>query len=76
MNIKHVLCAVVSIVSAIGAINWGLVAIHNKYNMVEKITNKNKDATKVLYSLIAICGIASLICTINWIMKPNFSKQE
>jgi uncharacterized membrane protein YuzA (DUF378 family) len=73
MNYKHIFCAIVSIIAAIGAINWGLMAIDPKYNVVSNITGKKKAVDKTIYSLIALCGLASLICTITWIAKPDFN---
>ena len=50
------------IISAIGAINWGLVAFL-RFNLVEYLSGMVKvpQLNKVIYALIAICGIYSII---------------
>ena len=42
----------------IGSLNWGLVAMNPDYNLVEKISFKNKTLERFIYSVVGLAGIA------------------
>ena len=67
MHSFHILCLILSIISAIGAINWLFTAYD--LNLVEKITKDNDSINKIIYTVIGICGIFSILCQIKWIMS-------
>ncbi len=46
------------VLAAIGAINWGLAAL--SFNVVEKILGMGT-ITKIVYYVIALCGIYALV---------------
>ena len=45
--------------TSVGAINWGLVGALN-FNLVEFLTGTNTSLTKMIYSLVGLCGLYSL----------------
>jgi uncharacterized membrane protein YuzA (DUF378 family) len=74
MNIRHVVCAIAAIIASIGAMIWGLVAIKPRYNLLEKISKKNKAYKQAIYYTFALCGLLSFVCTIMWILNPRFNQ--
>ena len=80
MNWKHLFWAICSIVAAIGAINWGLIAIDEKYNLVDKMLPVNnadakRSAMRTVYAIIGIFGLLALGHVIWWMFQPSFSQQ-
>jgi uncharacterized membrane protein YuzA (DUF378 family) len=51
----------------VGAINWGLIAIHPDNNIVTYIFN-NTIFTSIIYSII---GLAGIIGTYLWLSYPS-----
>ncbi|MFH1801670.1 MAG: DUF378 domain-containing protein [archaeon] len=49
------------VLAAIGAINWGLVAIGEKWNLVALIFGSWPVLVTILYAVIGICGILALL---------------
>lgn len=47
------------VIGTIGCINWGLVGILN-FNLVEFLFGDGTILTRVVYTLVAICGLISL----------------
>ena len=43
----------------IGAINWGLVGIF-KFNLVETLFGINTMLTRIIYSIVGICGLINI----------------
>lgn len=43
----------------IGAINWGLIGLFN-FNLVEAIFGINTMLTKIIYSIVGICGLINI----------------
>lgn len=43
-----------------GALNWASVAFLNT-NLVDKVTNNNKDASNVVYGLVGLAGAYRLL---------------
>lgn len=43
----------------IGAINWGLIGLFN-FNLVETLFGINTMLTKIIYSLVGICGLINI----------------
>lgn len=55
---------VVSIVSAIGALNWLLFA--NNYDLIQRLAG---DSAGVFYTIIGLCGFWMLVETVNMLRK-------
>ena len=55
-----VLCKIVGAIAIIGALNWGLVGLLN-LNLVEQILGAGTVATRVVYGLVGLSGIALLV---------------
>ncbi len=49
------------VLAAIGAINWGLVAIGDNWNLVELIFGSWPIVVTILYALVGLSGIWALI---------------
>lgn len=50
------------VLSAIGALNWGLVAISPDYELIGLFTGgMDTLIAKIVYSIIALCGIFAII---------------
>lgn len=43
----------------IGAINWGLIGLFN-FNLVEALFGINSTFTKIIYSIVGICGLINI----------------
>lgn len=43
----------------IGALNWGLVGMFN-FNLVETLFGVNTALTKIIYSIVGICGLINI----------------
>ena len=43
----------------IGAINWGLIGLFN-FNLVEALFGVNTTLTKIVYSVVGICGLINI----------------
>lgn len=54
-----VICKIVSLLTAVGAINWGLVAFLQK-DLVVMALGMGTTGAKVVYGLIAFSGVISL----------------
>ncbi len=55
-----VICKVVTLLAAIGALNWGLLEFA-QLNLVEKVAPSGTLAAKVIYGLIAVAGLITLV---------------
>ena len=47
------------IFTIIGAINWGLIGSFN-FNLVEAIAGANTIFSRVIYSIVGICGLINI----------------
>ena len=54
-----VICKIVGLLTAVGAINWGLVAFLQK-DLVVMALGMGTTGAKVVYGLIAVAGLISL----------------
>ncbi len=43
----------------IGAINWGLIGLF-KFNLVETLFGINTMLTRIIYSIVGICGLINI----------------
>lgn len=43
----------------IGAINWGLIGLF-KFNLVETVFGINTMLTRIIYSIVGICGLINI----------------
>jgi len=50
-------------ISLIGSLNWGLIAMSN-FNLVQFISNKNKNVEKTLYSIVGFSAIITFILSL------------
>lgn len=75
MNYSNLLCAISALIAAIGALNWGLYAYNHDYNLVDKVFKKDSVLSKVVYALIAVCGVIVICCQIKWIRKKSFTQE-
>jgi uncharacterized membrane protein YuzA (DUF378 family) len=57
---KCVICKIVTLLAAIGALNWGLVAFL-QVDLVAKIAGPMTTGAKVIYGLIAVAGLIKLV---------------
>ncbi len=55
-----VVCKIVTLLVAIGAINWGLLAFFQT-DLVVKILGPETAAAKIVYGLIAVAGLIKLV---------------
>ena len=55
-----VFCKVVGLIAIIGALNWASVAFLNT-NFVEQVLGVGTIATKVVYGLVGLSGLALLV---------------
>lgn len=54
------LCKIVGALAAIGALNWGLVAVFD-FNLVEKIFGSMTTGSRVVYGLVGVSGLLLLV---------------
>lgn len=47
------------IFTIIGAINWGLIGFFD-FNLVEALFMENEVITRIVYSLVGICGLINI----------------
>lgn len=52
-------CKIVGAIAIIGALNWGLIGVAN-YNVVEHLLGVGTVATRIVYSLVGLSGLALL----------------
>ncbi|MBA3238179.1 MAG: DUF378 domain-containing protein [Parachlamydiaceae bacterium] len=52
-------CKIVGAIAIIGALNWGLVGLAD-YNLVEHLLGVGTAATRVVYGLVGLSGLALL----------------
>lgn len=62
---KCLICRIAAIVAALGAINWGAVAIFN-FNIVAMLFGDMTFSSRIIYGLIAGMGIILLISSLGW----------
>ena len=55
----HILMIIVSILSSIGALNWGLIGLFN-FNLVTTLI-ENTMLVNLIYTIIGICGLINII---------------
>ena len=60
MKNKCLFCKIVCLLSALGAINWGLVALLN-VNLVTKLLGDMTTPAKLVYTLIGLSGIVLIM---------------
>ncbi len=56
METVHKVCLVFTI---IGALNWGLIGFFD-FNLVEALFMENDVITRIVYSLVGICGLINI----------------
>ena len=52
-------CILVALLAAVGAINWGLVAVA-RFNLVASVLGDGTRATRIVYALIGLAGLGLL----------------
>lgn len=57
-----VVCKIIALLAAIGAINWGLVAFF-QLDLVARVLGPMTMPSKIVYGIIAVSGLAVLITT-------------
>ncbi len=57
-------CKVAGILAAVGALNWGLVAVAD-FNLVDQILGVGSILGKIVYILVGLSGIALLAGSLN-----------
>jgi len=72
MNLTHLVCLICAILASVGAINW--LAVAYGYNLVESLTGKGTDLTKLVYVLVGVAGVITLGCQVKWALMPGFNK--
>lgn len=50
---------IVLALTIIGAINWGLIGLF-KFNLVETLFGINTMLTRIIYSIVGICGLINI----------------
>ncbi len=55
----HILMMIVSILSSIGALNWGLIGLFD-FNLVTTLID-NTMLVNLIYTIIGICGLINII---------------
>ena len=65
METVHKVCLVFTI---IGALNWGLIGFFD-FNLVEALFQDNSAITRIVYSLVGICGLINTTLLFNHITK-------
>ncbi|MFY9589742.1 DUF378 domain-containing protein [Rickettsia endosymbiont of Halotydeus destructor] len=61
---------VASLLSSIGAINWGLIGIFD-FNLVTYLFGAMSSVTRILYIIIGLCGLYSFLCLGRVLCKPS-----
>ena len=54
-----ILCKVVGLIAIIGALNWGSISVF-QVNFVEQLLGMGTMATRVVYGLVGLSGLALL----------------
>lgn len=74
MQIFNVIYFIAVLLVVIGGINWGLIGLHKKYNLVELFTNKLfKGNQKVSNTIYILVGISALIVLFgNLVLLKNY----
>ena len=62
--------ALLSILAAIGAINWGLIGAFD-FNLVTYLLGTGSTPTKIVYAGVGIGGLYSLFATFKWLSAPT-----
>ncbi|WP_253308467.1 MULTISPECIES: DUF378 domain-containing protein [unclassified Rickettsia] len=62
--------SIASLLSSIGAINWGLIGIFD-FNLVTYLLGSMTGVTKILYILIGLSGLYSFLCLGRFLCKPT-----
>jgi uncharacterized membrane protein YuzA (DUF378 family) len=68
MNGLRILFQICLVIIIIGAINWGLVALDEKNDLIRYLFPHHKVLQSILYAFIGVCGI--IACYI-WLSFPN-----
>ena len=58
------MCKLVKLLAAIGAINWGLIAVANR-DLVASLLGAGTTPARVVYGLIGIAGVMLLLSFFN-----------
>ena len=61
--LENPISTIISVISSIGAINWGLVAIFD-FNLVTYLFDNYAFLSQIIYSIIGLSGILSIILII------------
>jgi uncharacterized membrane protein YuzA (DUF378 family) len=56
---KCPICKVVALLAAIGAINWGFVAVANR-DLVSSLLGAGTTPTRIVYGLVGLAGLGVL----------------
>lgn len=59
-NGNCVICKIITLLAAVGAINWGLMAFF-QMDLVVKVLGPENAAAKIVYGLIAVAGLITLV---------------
>ncbi len=70
METVHKVCLVFTI---IGALNWGLLGFFD-FNLVESLFMDNTAVTRIVYSLVGICGLINIGLLFNHITADPVKK--
>lgn len=65
METVHKVCLVFTI---IGAINWGLIGFFD-FNLVTALFQDNSAITRIVYSIVGICGLINTALLFNHFSK-------
>ena len=71
METVHKVCLVFTIV---GALNWGLVGFFD-FNLVSALFQENSAITRIVYSLVGICGLIMLVFYLTTLLKIQKDKK-
>lgn len=68
MNASRTLFQICLVIVMIGAINWGLVALDEKNDLIRCLFPNQKTIRSILYAFV---GIAGLVASYIWLSFPN-----
>ena len=57
---KCIICKIITLLAALGALNWGLLALF-QMDLVVKVFGGMTTASKVVYIVIGVCGLIKLL---------------
>ena len=68
MNSNRTLFQICLVIVIIGAINWGLVALDEKNDLIRSLFPNQKMIQSILYASV---GIAGIVASYIWLSFPN-----